>query len=561
MRALILAVLLCAGAAQAIGYQHGIFRSQATQGDPWTGTATIVDEHLSVVVHRDYLDVELEWTFEVGGAPPAEYQDALEIVGNINLEHNSALIGMVVWYKDMLLKAKLKHNRIAREEYEEVVDRDADVPPPPRDPVLIEYRYDDNYDIAIFPVEFGGTRRLRMRYLVPVEESYYGVLQAGFPNAFTQEASAVIVRGGDIDGFTLMDRRNGSISTHDEDTVSMSGPSLTAYYWSGESLGGVAPILPSVPEGQPTTMVLSRLFSLPIGGWLTVVRDFDLDAVLEQATAEAPILSDPSSMDRVGIYALVTSDAGACSTGVVTTPQELAQHTEGLRWTRSLLVHSSDRAAPRITWHVTVNDTLVYEYRERPRLLIDLDGDIPVRIAGARGRLLSLDGELPENMAVSVGYVDTDYGLLALEEDALPSYLARRYEDSGVPPVRAEDIFVLEDDLEMQASNRTFEENAFAVHTTHAPADRLSAAGLLQALRLEVLNGTIRIYLGAGQLPADGDMEIAIYSLTGRLLKRWRSGELHDVQRLEWQVRGAAGSVLLVVRAGGEMVSRTVAVR
>ena len=146
-------IFLLLSGAHAIGLQHGLFRSQSTQGTPWQGTAEITREHFAVTVYPDYLDVELEWEFTVGGTAPAEYADALEIVGNLNLVHNSVVVGMITWYKDMVLKGKLKTNDVAREQYEDVVQRSSDAPPPPRDPVLLERVRDDNYDISIFPVE------------------------------------------------------------------------------------------------------------------------------------------------------------------------------------------------------------------------------------------------------------------------------------------------------------------------------------------------------------------------------------------------------------------------
>jgi len=145
----------------AIGDQNGRFRAQSTQGSYWTGTAKITQEKYNITVFPDYLDVELEWEFTVSGSEPDSFKDALEIVGNLNLVDKSVVVGMITWYKNMVLKGKLKTTEMARMEYEAVVDRDVDnlAPPPrPRDPVLLEWIRDDNYNISIFPVTFGQTR-------------------------------------------------------------------------------------------------------------------------------------------------------------------------------------------------------------------------------------------------------------------------------------------------------------------------------------------------------------------------------------------------------------------
>lgn len=195
-------LLFVATGVQAIGLQHGLFRSQSTQGDPWQGTAQIIREHYDITVFPDYLDVELEWEFKTGGDEPAAHKDALEIVGNLNFVQNSVVISMITWYKDMILKGKLKTNAVAREQYEDVVQRSSDAPPPPRDPVLLEYIRDDNYDISIFPVEYGKTRQVRIRYLIPAYE-VNGVNKISYPHAFTDKASVSIKNGPGVKGYTV----------------------------------------------------------------------------------------------------------------------------------------------------------------------------------------------------------------------------------------------------------------------------------------------------------------------------------------------------------------------
>lgn len=189
--------------ADAIGDQHAVFRSQSTQGAQWMGTAEIVDEEFRITVHPNYLDVELDWEFRVGGQAPEKFQDALEIVGNLNLVKNSVVVGMLTWWKGDILKAKLKTSQTARADYEAVVQRDADAPPPPRDPVLIEYGWGlDNYDISIFPAEFGGTRKVRIHYLIPAS-SIGGTMKMPYPHAFSASARVTIQAGSDIASYQI----------------------------------------------------------------------------------------------------------------------------------------------------------------------------------------------------------------------------------------------------------------------------------------------------------------------------------------------------------------------
>ena len=189
--------------AAAIGDQHAVFRSQSTQGAQWMGTAEIVDEEFRITVHPNYLDVELDWVFRVGGQAPEKFQDALEIVGNLNLVKNSVVVGMLTWWKGDILKGKLKTAKTARADYEDVVQRDADAPPPPRDPVLIEYGWGlDNYDISIFPAQFGDTRKVRIHYLIPAS-LIGGTMKMSYPHAFSDSARVTIQAGSDIASYKI----------------------------------------------------------------------------------------------------------------------------------------------------------------------------------------------------------------------------------------------------------------------------------------------------------------------------------------------------------------------
>ena len=67
----------------SIGLQHGIFRSQSTQGAAWTGTAVIT---MSVLISPSTPTISMSssiWEFTTGGTAPDSFQNALEIVGNL----------------------------------------------------------------------------------------------------------------------------------------------------------------------------------------------------------------------------------------------------------------------------------------------------------------------------------------------------------------------------------------------------------------------------------------------------------------------------------------------
>lgn len=203
----ILSLILAATAAFSIGPQHGVFESRSTQGTEWHGSSSIITEHYAITVMPSYLDVELDLEFDCSGTEPDSFKNALEIVGNMNLAQDAAVSGMLLWNGEEILKAKLKPIRQAREEYEEVVDRDAVAPKIPRDPVIFEYGWGkDNYFISIFPVTWQSSRKLRMRYVIPAA-NIYGTADIPFPGAFNPSvATYKIICGPGVDAFGAVTR-------------------------------------------------------------------------------------------------------------------------------------------------------------------------------------------------------------------------------------------------------------------------------------------------------------------------------------------------------------------
>ncbi|MEO6095184.1 MAG: hypothetical protein ABIW76_05755 [Fibrobacteria bacterium] len=242
--------------AHAIGDQHGVFRSQSTQGAQWTGTAVIEDEQFRITVHPNYLDVELDWVFRVGGKDqkgPEKFQDALEIVGNLNLVRSSVVVGMLTWWKGDILKAKLKTSKTARADYEEVVQRDADAPPPPRDPVLIEYGWGiDNYDISIFPAKFGDTRKVRIHYLIPAS-SMGGTIKIPYPYAFSDSAKVTIQAGSDIASYQI-EAGKTMVPFTNKTPMALSEAEFSFKAYGGSSQAPrvqyIVPVLSKEPEGS-----------------------------------------------------------------------------------------------------------------------------------------------------------------------------------------------------------------------------------------------------------------------------------------------------------------------
>jgi hypothetical protein len=508
--------LICAVAitGHAIGYQHAIFRSQSTQGKTWTGTATITREHFDITVHRDYLDVELEWVFNVGGQAPTEYSDALEIVGNVNLAQGSKVIGMLLWYKGELLKAKLKRKEVAREQYEEVVDRNADIPPPPRDPVIFEYGWGlDNYYISIFPVKWEGSRRLRLRYVIPRANNGKSD-NFGYPHAFSNGATVNIKKGDDISGFKLQDYSGVTIKSC-KDSISLGDDKeiLTAggKYWYIK------------PELQPTdfdsTYINFSTYSIgDVQGELACINRFKVGSLLKSIKDSLPVEKDKKLIVPLDVYAIVSNGTEKCSTGVhMNYISNVDMLTDSLTWVHDMFIFSRKPLIKEVVWHFYLNGKLWKESVEKPKCEGLAGGPAVGCIAVATG-LISLDSKLPRSLGAAFGFVDTVFSLLALEEDKLPAYLRNSFEESGVPFLNKEEIFADTIDIAPSIITPLFQENEynFPLKVTH----KKTKVDLYSDLSMLMNNGTLTISFGEKFRTYNGLVEVTVFSLSGKVIAK-----------------------------------------
>src|SRR5690606_20181157 len=217
----LLTFLFCAASAVQAG-QSASFTCQATQGFAWQGTSQVTAERIDITILPDHLDVEHEIRIDARShwnAP--SHPNSLEILGNLTMTKGTVMTGLLLWNGDVVLKGKLLSLEMARRKYEEVVDRNVTVPPPPRDPAILEKTGENTYALSIFPVSLNGSRKIRLRYLIP-STFRDGAHRMAFPHAFSRLAK-VSIRGADgISGYALTSiRSDNSLKTvKNEDAVS-----------------------------------------------------------------------------------------------------------------------------------------------------------------------------------------------------------------------------------------------------------------------------------------------------------------------------------------------------
>jgi hypothetical protein len=730
-------MLLLTEMAFSIGYQHGIFASQSTQGKQWRGTSTIRTEHFSITVMPSYLDVTLDWEFDCDGYEPDSFKNALEIVGNLNLAQDAAVTGMLLWNGEEILKAKLKPLQLAREQYEEVVDRDAPAPQRPRDPVIFEYGWgEDNYDLSIFPVTWQGTRKLRMRYVIPAV-NVNGTADIPFPTPFNaQVATYEVTSGPGVTSIALINASgqatpvktplafepgsalNNSISMirpilKDASnssvfyTASINLPELSGslthvigrtgadivkmaqlkedlvFLWrwnhaefmtfykkqiiqqaillrsfmekltDGNKRAGlvvsvaggeekvfhigtagsasrkkIATFLDSLcnleytdsrdfynPNYTPnqidsiitlsvdefrsslrlaeslfdsnTKQQIKRIILLTAGPrWITRTTgnvSFQSDSGILVTTLSALAASDELKgtvipPDAGSFYwpgisagAITTTAASLSIEAVLTTqsgktvkiPVTAVSPTYGYMWNFTsphldIKVHTADALKPAITWNILMNGASIAEVSEEPAVVTESD---PIQFANAlagTGKLESIDGTLPVSLASTLGFVDRQYALLALEDDVMAPLDQQRYRISGVPPLTNADIFKQPDD------NVPEEKKIGAPATSIDRTTSIKPPVLNKKPVITFCRSLLTVTFSSIAAATVAHVNIEIYSLSGRLLYSVNNvaivnGKIHCTIPLS--VSASQQALIIRVKTGNISYTKTVALQ
>lgn len=141
-----------------------LYSSSAT--DTWNRNhaVSLIDSRVKATVGSAWVDVEEEAELQVGSG---EYgtNEAVKVTGTLSLPPHSALVGALLWNNDTLLMGKLRGHQDAEHIYDSLV------PSLPSnyamDPLLLAMQNDSTYTFQLYPFTPGGSRRFRIRYLLP----------------------------------------------------------------------------------------------------------------------------------------------------------------------------------------------------------------------------------------------------------------------------------------------------------------------------------------------------------------------------------------------------------
>jgi hypothetical protein len=133
--------------------------------ESWGTPANLVESRLTVKIGAEWLDVEEEAEIQATPSTWSESDEALIVTGTFNVPKGAAITGCMLWNGDTLLMGKLRGKVQANRIFDSLV-------PPvttlrPRDPLLVEQVSETVYNMKLYPFTPNGTRRFRIRYLVP----------------------------------------------------------------------------------------------------------------------------------------------------------------------------------------------------------------------------------------------------------------------------------------------------------------------------------------------------------------------------------------------------------
>lgn len=556
----LLVLLLVLSFNSVFADQRARFSSRATQGYAWNGTSQIIREKIAITVLADHLDVEHEFEMDVqsqGSWSIPSHPNALEIVGQLIMDKSTVFTGLLLWNGEVILKGKLQTKEMARQKYEEVVDRNVTNPPPPRDPALLEYVSDDwngqsIYNLSIFPVALGKTRKIRLRYLLP-SSFQDGAQGCPFPHAFSILAKVNIQGGAGIQGYALTssrpDMRKVTLK-NEQDIKTPLELDPTAfqsfqpfYYWGGSTgIGGyIRYVTPLFGEDKGSQLFIAST---------THQRGLSGHAAHFVFRPPQELLSDTTVTEK-RILAWVRSEKDSAGKEIALNGLE-ASGLEDLR------VFSSTTLADSIIWRLYQGQELAREVVEKPHLIRMEDGNQFVRTFGHKP-FYPMSSSMPKSLAASWGFIDAKYALLALEQDSLPSDLARQYVAAGVPNLDTSDIFPEEGSLDQLPLSAWLMQRNLDRDELLKPIAITNTLGLPQGIRWLIRDGALHIEIDAAAMTRD--LRISLHDLAGKKIHAWDANAVAS-GRLSWKPQSdAAGTYLLRIVNGTQVYSARVVLR
>ena len=159
-----LRVLLALGLLAGIVASQPLFaQNQLTVLDPrqtWnTDQGTIEEAVFSVRPKGVYMEVGMYLTFSARGSR-FENRGNLEVALFFTLPEEAVITDSWLWVEDIIVRADIRDVWTARDIYEDIVGRR-------QDPSILYKRGQGRYELRVFPMGAGETRKVKITYLIP----------------------------------------------------------------------------------------------------------------------------------------------------------------------------------------------------------------------------------------------------------------------------------------------------------------------------------------------------------------------------------------------------------
>lgn len=475
-RTMLLTLLLCCAA-----YSQST-RWQTTRGGNSSGSCSLESSRMSVTIHNFHAEVEEEAVIRTGGNVWWGDESTLEIEGTFQLSEGSAVRSLLLWNGDIILKAKLKTRAEADSAYEEVVDRE-EIQVLPRDPAIVEYLGNDSYRFRIYPVAINNTRRIRIRYSVPLQ-SRRDIPEFQINSAF-------------INGFH-------------------SGPSqIPVEFRSGHS-AFESYILHY--DGHRKTVQTGAVYQLPKNSFYDLSLYPDVDKLTKAFTCfiadgekagnySAVFTSVPDTVNKA-IEKEIISD---CSTMEIKVNSGNRKYITDLYGLGSFGIYLKSESVwdSTVTWTSYDEDGRI-EFSYEQKIEPDTSNREMLPLIWAAKYSLSQD---QKGLGALYGFVDHQMTLLALESDSMSRDDMAHYEEEGVPLLNPEEIVIDPDDKPSAPREYVFFEQNYTTPILNPIQQRLAFSVVL------LTDGRVLLRF---KNSVQGLVTAVLYDAKGRMVHKWK---------------------------------------
>ncbi len=405
-----------------LGFSYNTINWQTTRNGSSSGSCGLSSSKISITIHPYYADVVEEAEISTSGNIWSGDSKTLEITGTFNLSPGTALRSLLLWNGNTILKAKLKSRTDADSAYENIVNRVV-----VKDPAIIHYLGNNQYQFKIFPVELNNSRKIRILYTVPLQMSADGpqfkITNAFFAYNLSQTPNQIPVEiKSSTTGSCIIQHGMTKKTIQFGAVYSIPASDFREYTTNGYLTGNSKPIFITPIVKTWNTAYCYSIDSGDVKGHYAAVFASIPD------TITAFIKEKDLEINSLTVEAKITAGSKFFLSDMPDKKFCMA------------FVKSSTPWDSTITWTCYDNATglSVISSQQKLTCISDSVSSMIPFIWGAKYSLREGKGPL----GALFGFVDSKMSLLALEEDTLPGNIALQYKEDGVPPLDPKEIII-----------------------------------------------------------------------------------------------------------------------